>query len=156
MKLSEWLVKRSVQAIRLQPNQAQLIMYIGNEAGDLDSGESIFLFSHQLCCSKKFFLIYWMNFASVACCALALSYAMSQVESGSTLHLPFLHYPKSHFNLKTEVAHAFKQVNVDADQLLYLHDELDELNEMHQLNRYFLDIKNGWCIFQIENCAGRS
>ena len=87
-----------------------------------------------------------MNFASVACCALALSYAMSQVESGSTLHLPFLHYPKSHFNLKTEVAHALKQVNVDADQLLYLHDELDELNEMHQLNRYFLDIKK-WLMY---------
>jgi len=49
--------------------------------------------------------------------------------------LPFLHYPKSHFNLKTEVAHALKQVNVDADQLLYLHDELDELNQMYQLNR---------------------
>ena len=75
-----------------------------------------------------------MNF--VACCALALSYAMSQVESGSTLHLPFLHYPKSHFNLKTEVAHAFKQVNVAPDQLFYLHDELAELKEMHQLNRF--------------------
>ena len=47
MKLSEWLVKRSVQAIRLQSNQAQLIMYIGNEAGDLDSGESFF-FVHSL------------------------------------------------------------------------------------------------------------
>ena len=41
MKLSEWLVKRSVQAIRLQSN-SEMIMYIGNEAGDLDSGESIF------------------------------------------------------------------------------------------------------------------
>ena len=41
MKLSEWLVKRSVQAIRLQSN-SEMIMYIGNEAGDLDSGESVF------------------------------------------------------------------------------------------------------------------
>ena len=40
-------MKRSVQAIRLQSNQAKLIMYIGNEAGDLDSGESFF-FVHSL------------------------------------------------------------------------------------------------------------
>ena len=86
-KLCEWLVPRTVRAIQL--STSNLVMYVGNEAGDLDSGR------------YSFFTIL-ENKSFSACCALALSYANQLSETGDTLHLPFLHYPKSHFKLKTE------------------------------------------------------
>ena len=86
-KLCEWLVPRTVRAIQL--STSDLVMYVGNEAGDLDSGR------------YSFFTIL-ENKSFSACCALALSYANQLSETGDTLHLPFLHYPKSHFKLKTE------------------------------------------------------
>ena len=39
MRLAQWLRPRSLQAIRLQSDQPSVTIYIGNEAGDLDSGE---------------------------------------------------------------------------------------------------------------------
>merc|ERR1712106_774807 len=108
MRLAAWLrPRRTLQAIRLAPEQPDVTIYIGNEAGDLDS----------------------------ACCALALAYAMDQAEQNNVLHVPFLHYPKSHFNLKTEVAHALLTLDVEPDQMHYLHDEIDELKELHAAGR---------------------
>ena len=40
MRLAAWLRPRqTLQAIRLAPDQPNVTIYIGNEAGDLDSGE---------------------------------------------------------------------------------------------------------------------
>ena len=86
MRLAQWLRHRPLQEVRLhEPGQPRVTIYIGNEAGDLDSGE---LFD-------KIFINRNYNVQlKIACCALALAYAMEQKEQSNGLHLPFLHYPK--------------------------------------------------------------
>ena len=137
MKIIEWI--RPLREASLAGKHVRL--YMGNEAGDLDSGKNDSFMTHfTIYCMKitvNFscegnFKLFWVKFGikciplrvnidfnlfKIACCALAMSYC-SQFVDPEIIHLPLFNFPQSHFNLKTEVRYALGLFDIRSGFLL--------------------------------------
>jgi len=110
MKIIEWI--RPLREASLAGKHVRL--YMGNEAGDLDS----------------------------ACCALAMSYC-SQFVDPEIIHLPLFNFPQSHFNLKTEVRYALGLFDIRATDLFFRPDDLENIkSQVEKLEMVLVDHNN--------------